>query len=67
MAEEGVRRRTSFEKDLREFFLKIGFAGLLAVGFEIYGMGSWLASIGLGLLISFAIAAGIRGSGHFAD
>jgi hypothetical protein len=64
-----VRRRTSFEKDLREFILKV-IVGVI-VGFALAYFSGWDGSIwvplGIGVAAVLFLSRGIRDHGRHAD
>lgn len=65
---DDLRRRTSFEKDLREFVLKIVLGVVFAAVLRWWtGAEQWLGPLAIGILLAFFLASGIRGSSHDAD
>jgi hypothetical protein len=68
MSEDSGRRRTGFERDLRELFMKIVFGLVLAVVMYAWvSPDSWAGPIIVGQLASFGLAALIRGDSRHAD
>lgn len=67
-----LRRRTSFEKDLRELILKLFLGTILGVGLHVFsgwgnqGVSVWV-SLFIGWLAVFWLAKAIRNDGRFSD
>ncbi len=63
-----VRRRTSFEKDLRGFVLKIVLGVIVGVVLGLWSDAeSWWGPMFVGVLAVFFLASCIRGSERHAD
>lgn len=63
-----IRRRSAFEMDLREFVLKIMLGLVFGVVLRVWtGWDEWVAPLVIGMILSFVLAAGIRGSGRDSD
>lgn len=62
------RRRTSFEKDMREFLAKVVLGVVVAVVLRAWTeTDGWLGPLAIGLIAVFFLASVIRGSSRDAD
>lgn len=68
MGDRTERRRTAFERDVREMFIKVFVGTLLGVVLKIFmGWESWLGPILLGVVAIYLLHSFIRDDGKNAD